>query len=394
MKDNLVLSVKNNIKGESVLVTKDEIAIIIPFHKNKNMLKLSLHTLEDTLGDIRPQIIIVANNNNSEEISLDDMEFSRYEIFRVAKNLFWPGAINYGAQCTKKKYLLFCDPDLFYVTNWLDNLIESYNSHENIGVLSAKIINPLTNRIMDFGMGYNSYNTIHISKELPFNHPATLADRKVQAACGAVFLTSHELFDKVHGIDPTMPYIYCDNDYSVKISEYGYETWVCANSIVYHKGNTDQNNSKYQNFKYLREDSKAAFYSKNLGKIKIDISYCFSYIHKWIMDNNINMEYGYYLYNFCTLLDTEEYIKLFPSLGLKIINQRNITLPQRDIQQINLCDYIPSKMIYSKMPLLYFVDSFTSLCNNNLFFHLRDVSKDVVIDRQCNILLLSQLENK
>ena len=180
----------------------------------------------------------------------------------------------------------------------------------------------------------------------------------------------------------------------MKIAELGFDTWVAAHSVVYHKGNTDAHNSKYENFKYLREDSKAAFYAKNRNKIKINISECFSYMHNWIKSIDFHFQYGYYLYNFCTLLDSAEYIKIFHSMGLSVINEKNITLPQRDIAKINLCDYIPTRMIYSNMPFIYFVDNFMSLYNNNLYFKIRDISNDIVIDRQCNILSLSHIKNK
>lgn len=376
------------------MVTKDNIAIIIPFHKNIEMLRLSLRTLESSIEGHNPQIIIIANNNNSAEINLSKKEFVNYDIHIISQNLFWPGAINYGASHTDKEYLLFCDPDLFYTNNWLNYLLDCYNLHEKAGIVSAKIINPLNNRIMDFGMGYNHFNTIHIGKELYYNHPATLTDRRVQAACGAVFLTSHELFRKVNGIDTSMPYIYCDNDYSAKIAELGYDTWVSAKSIVYHKGNTDPQNSKYEKFKYLREDSKAAFYAKNCNKIKIDISDCFTYMYNWICSINYQLQYGYYLFDFCTLLDADSYIKHFPVMGINVINQQKIVLAQRDITQINLCDYIPTRMIYSNIPFIYFVDNFMALFNNALFFHLRNISKDIVIDRQCNIIPLNYIRNK
>lgn len=375
------------------MVTKGNIAIIIPFHKNVEMLRLSLHTLEASLQQERPQIIIIANNYNVNELNFGN-EFAKYEIHKVSENLFWPGAVNYGASCTDKDFLLFCDPDLFYTENWLDNLIDCFNQHENAGVLSVKIINPLNNRIMDFGMGYNDFNTIHIGKELPYNHPTALDDRKVQAACGAVFLTPHSLFDKVDGIDTMMPYIYCDNDYSVKIAELGYETWVSGKSIVYHKGGTDEHNSKYDKFTYLREDSKAAFYAKNKGKIKNDILECFMYMYNWIKTKEFPFQQNYYLYDFCTLLDAKEYIRLFPSLGLNITKQKKITLAKRDIDTINLCDHISVDMLNSKMPFIYFVDSFLSLYNNDLYFRLRDVSNDIIVDRQCNIVVASDLRSK
>ena len=96
------------------MVTKDNIAIIIPFHKNVEMLRLSIHTLEESIKGEKPQIIIIANNNNPNELNLPEDEFAQYDIYKIPENLFWPGAINFGARQTDKEYLLFCDPDIFY----------------------------------------------------------------------------------------------------------------------------------------------------------------------------------------------------------------------------------------------------------------------------------------
>ena len=130
------------------MVTKENVAIIIPFHKNIEMLRLSIHTLEESIIEEKPQIIIIANNNDFDEVNLPKDEFDRYDVYKIPENLFWPGAINFGAHQTEKEYLLFCDPDLFYTEKWLDNLLDCYNQHKNVGVVSAKIINPLNNRIM------------------------------------------------------------------------------------------------------------------------------------------------------------------------------------------------------------------------------------------------------
>ena len=44
------------------MVTKENVAIIIPFHKNIEMLRLSIHTLEESIIEEKPQIIIIANS--------------------------------------------------------------------------------------------------------------------------------------------------------------------------------------------------------------------------------------------------------------------------------------------------------------------------------------------
>ena len=52
------------------MVTKENVAIIIPFHKNIEMLRLSIHTLEESIIEEKPQIIIIANNNDFDEVNL------------------------------------------------------------------------------------------------------------------------------------------------------------------------------------------------------------------------------------------------------------------------------------------------------------------------------------
>lgn len=376
------------------MTNTNDITIIIPFHKDAQMLSLSLRTLEDTLGDKKPEVIIVGNNSNYSEIDIS-LDSQKYKLYKIDRNLFWPGAINFGAAHASCKNLLFCDPDIFYMNNWLDELLKVSSEKENIGVVSSKLVNPLNNRIMDFGMGYNQYNTIHITKGLHYNHPLCQSNRKVQAACGGILYTTHDLFEKVNGIDTTMPYIYCDNDYSIKVAEYGLETWVASKSVVYHKGNTDTKNSKYQNFSYLREDSKAAFYAKNYAKRKVDTSEWLKNTWIWYLKNENNKQSNYYLFNFCTLPDADEYIDIFTqTLGLHILNNTTVILSQRDTQIINLCNHISPVMLSSRIPFLYFVDDFTSLLYNKLWFALRDVSKDLVIDRHCNILNMSELQKQ
>ena len=369
-----------------------DIAMIIPFHKDKKMLELSLQTLTKTLGSCLPDILVIANNANSKEININ-LDTSIFQLYKIEQDIFWPGAVNYGAKMTDKKYLLFCDPDIYYMSHWLDELISCYNNNNSVGAVSAKLINPLNNRIMDFGMGYNSINTVHISKGLSFNHPFTQTDRKVQGACGGIFLTSHDLFDSVKGIDTSMPYIYCDNDYSIKVSEQGYNTWVAAKSLVYHKGNTDSNNSKYQKYSYLREDSKAAFYSKNQDKRKIDFDYWLQCAWEWYLKNNNTIKNNYCLFDFCTLPDHRDYINVLKYLGLHIIEEKRIVLPVRDMRIINLCNYISPQMITSKLPFVYFVDDFTSLFYNKLWLSIRDASNDLIVDRQCNILSMKEIIN-
>lgn len=97
------------------------------------------------------------------------------------------------------------------------------------------------------------------------------SDRKVISACGAVMMTYKNLYQKVGGMDTSMPYICCDCDYGIQIMKEGYETWVIANSFIYHKGSSSMNNTKNTEYKYLRGDSKAMFFAKDYKSLIFDM---------------------------------------------------------------------------------------------------------------------------
>lgn len=362
----------------------NNMAIIIPYHKNKNMIELSIKTLMKTIRNI--PIHIIANNQNIKEI---DLKFSYDNVFvhKINKNLFWPGAINYGAQIVDSEYLLFCDPDIFYWDNWLDSLIKCYLKHDNVGVVSSKIIDPYTERIMDFGMAYLQYNVIHISKGLMYNHPYVNNDREVQSACGAIFLTSKKHFELVNGIDEEMPFIYCDNDYSIKLKQHNLKTWVAADSIVYHTGNTSQDNSKYYSFKYLREDSKAAFYAKNKEKREIDFNKWLDKSISWYLSNLNEFHDKYIFINLSTFFEANKYIDILQyQYNIKFYDIYKYVLKDRNIEHIKLNEMMDACLIEMPIPLLYFVDNFTSLFNNKIWNKLRNTSKDLIIDVHGNIM--------
>ena len=373
------------------MLTDENLSIIIPFHKNIEMLKLSLATLQKTIK-IEPEIIIIANNADLKEI---DLNLGReYNVIKIAGNLFWPKAVNLGVSLSRKDFIAICDPDLFYWDNWLSELSKCLINNENVGVVSSKLINPLNNRIIDFGMAYNTFNVLHTTRGLLYNHPITMCDRPVQAACGATFLMRRKSFLDVNGIDESMPYIYCDNDFSLKLAKKGLSTWVVANSNVYHKGNTDKNNSKYYSFSYLREDSKAAFYAKNIAERKIDTNSWLKYFWEWYLKNTNLVQKNYILLDFCTLLDIDLYYNIFKyELNLNILDIYKFSVEQRNIYGLQLYNYVKTSMIDINIPFIYFVDNFVSLINNKIWFKLRDISRDLVIDQHGNIINFCDIAN-
>lgn len=360
------------------------ISIIIPYHRNKKMLLTSLRTLQESLNDtINPEIIIVANNINSHEIQLD-LNKNKYKVLQFNQNLFYPEAIRRGVQIASGDYLIFADPDIFYCENWLEQMIACFQRHSKIGCVGAKLINPNNNRILDFGIGYHGYHTIHIFRGLPYDHELCNADLNVQSICSALFLIDHTLFDTLNGFDNEMPYAYCDNDLCLRIKDKGYEIWGAAHALAYHKGNTDFQNSKYYAFQYLREDCIAAFFYKNVNRYYNDFERFFYQSQMYF--NITSNKKGYIFVNLSTAYDWKSYMQIIQAAGITILDISEGIITERDIYKLDFFNIIDMCLIAAKTPLVYFVDSFMSCYENSLWFSLRDIHNDIIIDRNANCI--------
>lgn len=359
-----------------------DISIIIPFHRNKKMLLTSLKTLEESLKE-SVEIIIVANNINMQEIQLD-LNPRKYKILQFGKNLFYPEAIRQGAFVANGKYLILADPDIFYCEDWLSQMLVCFASHDNVGAVGAKLVNPLNNQLLDFGIGYYGYHTIHPFRGLSYAHELCQEDICVQSICSALFLIEHSLLEDFHYFDPEMPYAYCDNDLCLRLKDKGYEIWGAARAIAYHKGITDTLNSKYYAFQYLRDDCTAAFFSKNHNRYLNDYPRFFNASVNYYLPKKSAK--GYVFINLSSLYDWKTYMELILEFGFTILDISECLISQRNSSYIDLFNTIDNSLINSKTPLIYFLDSFMACNENSLWFSLRDTKEDVIIDCNANCI--------
>lgn len=363
-------------------------SIIIPYHKDQEMIRYNVKTLIATISS-EVEIIIVGNNYNTRELEID-FPYENCKYFTVNENLYYPKAINYGVARSSGDILTFYDPDVLALPNWYEPLL-NYINNPSVGAVSSKLINPCTGRIIDFGMYYSKFNASHSLIGVKPEHPLAQYDRKVQSACSAVLMTRRDLFDAVGGLNNDLPYAYTDMDYCLKLQDIGYETWVAADSEVYHKGNSDHSNSKSYAFTYLNADSKGMFYADNYNRFKIDFGQWFQTSWADFRNRFPDYPFKYMLLDFSTIYNRQDYYQVMAELGIIIMDKQVITITSRDCSNIYLHQTVPFELIELRTPILYFVDLFTALSDNALWFRNRDISQDIVLDRHGNIYPLLEL---
>lgn len=366
-------------------------SIVIPYHKDKDMLSFCLKRLKATIPS-NVDIIIVGNNADKVEIDLrfDD---DRICYHRIQKNLQYPKALNFAFDHCTSDIITVLDPDAFVWDGWYEPMLSLIESDPTIGVVGANLVNPRTDRILDFGIMYSRFNSAHTLMGAAYNHPLASGNRKVQAICSAVFMTRRGLFNEVGGMDEEIPYSYTDCDYCLKIAEKGYETWGCGESIAYHKGSTDPHNSK-SSFHYYHGDAKGIFGLKDYPRLHDDMEFWFN-LSAMHAKQTAPISQDFVLVDLSSMFNKPYYYDIISrTLGAEFLDTIVVGPPSRDSDNLALYGTLPYAYLDLATPILYFVDSFLSLFDNRLWFRMRNIERDFVVDRHANMVSLASIANR
>ncbi|BAU51868.1 glycosyltransferase family 2 protein [Mucilaginibacter gotjawali] len=364
-----------------------EYSIIIPYHSNETYLQLCLNTLVKTIPESVEIIVVVNNNQGSPPSYLED---KRFRALISPQSLGYSKAINFGAEAALGKYLIFSDADTVYLdADWFDNLTAFYHSDDQIGIASSKLIDPDSNRIIDFGMGLSRYNNIHPFKDRPVDFKPALSARQVQMACSANLIIERELFSDLGKLDTDLVNFYQDNDLCLRVKEIGKECWVVANSVVYHRGGSASiNRSPY------RADIKGYYAAKNFHRMTIDGEVYFD-INFQSLEAALRKKVSlgkYLLIDLSTVADGDWFQQVI-SKYLAIYLTYEFKYSERDVRHIPLLDVLGINIIQTTVPVIYFVDRYIALKANALWMRLRDCAADLVIDRNMNIVPFCEIDH-
>lgn len=359
-----------------------EFSIIIPFHR-------ASIELEYCLGNLYPQlpknceVIVVGHFSNAEFELLNTTKNKPLEVLSLDRPHTYPQAINIGAEEAKGRYLIFLDSDTVPCKNWFQSLTSFYiekRNRESVGIVSSKMISPKTGRIVDFGIGFTSYNAPHPFRGYRKDHPLTRQSYRAQAACSAAMMLEKEVFKNVGMLDTELPYSYCDIDLCLRIQELGLQTWLVSDAEIYH-----YNASSKSGKNFLKEDTKAMFSAKNHDRIQSDMLKYLLINWKYFLDRN-SIEDEYFLIDLSTVIDRNWYQEILTKeFQLSVVDQITVSLQQRDNQYIDLYRLLTWGIVRKTLPLVFLVDSMLGLSQNDLWFRSRPLKNDLIVDRNGNV---------
>ena len=361
------------------------VSLIVLYHSGKGLLKACLESLIATIQK-DDEVIIVVNSPNPTDQEIDFVSpGSRYRIVKFDQALGHARAANEGAAVAKHDHLVFCDHDLVFQSGWLNALWYFYQSRQQLRAVSCCIINSHTNCILDFGIAYNEFNGAHPHLDLPITHPLVQKDRITQAICTGGMLISKSDFERLEGFDEKLMTLYSDVDLCLRLKALNYEVGSTPKAVAYHFGGCFSQIERAYKKSYLKADIKGYFSQKHAGVIAYDLSSYYQLSAQYFLENYAPFE-KYFYCNLMNVANPHWYNDLFEDLGASYYDGVTWASGNRDSGQEGLYEHLGHDIACLRTPIAYFVDRFSALGQNALWWHRRKNSNDVIIDRNANII--------
>jgi len=201
------------------------------------------------------------------------------KLIQNAENISFSAANNIAVKSASGNLLLFMNNDIEVTDYWLDELIRTYISKDNVGAVGARLIYPeiasdtkrgkksycIQHAGIDVAVGTRS-NETYIQPSNARNGMSVSLDNTESvsrlAVTAALLLVSRKAFDAVGGYDEKYVYGYEDVDLCLSLDKAGYINYYCPSCIAYHYEFGTQDKDETDEVKERRTANMRVYKSK------------------------------------------------------------------------------------------------------------------------------------
>jgi GT2 family glycosyltransferase len=185
------------------------------------------------------EIIVVDNGSTINNVPQWVLQYPAIKFIRSEFNLGFAGGNNLGIREAKGDYLFLVNNDTEFTPDLIKSLVEILNENQVIGMASPKIRYFDQPQILQY-MGYTSMNyfTARNSCIGQFETDNGQYDHLTGPtgyAHGAAMMVKRECIEKAGLMADNFFLYYEELDWCDRIKRAGYQVWVVANALIYHK---------------------------------------------------------------------------------------------------------------------------------------------------------------
>ncbi|MEI7463093.1 MAG: glycosyltransferase family 2 protein, partial [Candidatus Taylorbacteria bacterium] len=321
-----VLDIKTIKEIDFADVRAPKVSIIISVFNKWKYTYNCLKSLKENLADISFEVVIVDDGSTDETKKMVE-KIKNAVYIKNKKNYGFVGSCNSGAKRARGEYLVFLNNDTIVKKNWLNALLDTFQSNKNIGLAGSKLIYP-DGRLQEAGgIVWKNGNACNYGRYGNPNDPEFNYLKDVDYCSGASIMLRKNVFEKLGGFDEIFsPGYYEDTDLAFKVRRLGLRTVYQPKSGLFHfEGITSGNDLKSGIKKYQEINSKKFFkrWHEVLEKENFDDSECNIFLAR---DRSKNRKTVLFMDNNVPTFDKDagsfiafQYLRILNDLNYKVI---------------------------------------------------------------------------
>lgn len=202
-------------------VAAPRVSVIVPVYGKINYTLHCLRSVAESKSRVPFEVIVI--DDCSPDDSLQYLEKVRgINLIRNTENLGFLRTCNKAAAAARGEYLLFLNNDTQVLPGWLDELYETFETQENVGLVGSKLIFADGTLQEAGGVIWNDASGTNFGRGDDPNRPEYNYLREVDYCSGASILVPRALFEQLGGFDLTYtPAYYEDTDLAFAVRRLG-----------------------------------------------------------------------------------------------------------------------------------------------------------------------------
>jgi GT2 family glycosyltransferase/glycosyltransferase involved in cell wall biosynthesis len=210
------------------------VSIIIPICGKIDITLDCLRSISSNPQNTEFEIIIIDDSSPDSSIKWLSM-IPGIRIKSNSENKGFIYSCNEGAAAGAGVFLHFLNNDTLVTSNWLDELVDTFSSHSNVGMVGSKLLYPDGKLQEAGGIIWRDGSAWNYGRFDNPDKPEYSYARQVDYCSGASILIKKQLFFSFDGFDQHFMPAYCeDSDLALKVTQAGLRVMYQPASTVYH----------------------------------------------------------------------------------------------------------------------------------------------------------------